>query len=155
MKIAGFTGTQNGCTPPQLENLKRVLRLIDVLHHGDCKGADAEAWWVAKILYGKYTVCHPPIKSKTRAFTTPNDETRPQYDYIVRDHHIVDESQFLIGVSKSMEELVRSGTWTTIRYARKKKRSILILWPDGTWDVERPECGQDEPVSLFQMWTNT
>jgi len=149
MKVAGFTGTRKGCTPAQLENLKRVLRLIDVLHHGDCTGADAEAWWVAKTLYGKYTVCHPPIKSKTRAFTAPNDEMRPQYDYIVRDHHIVDESQFMIGVSNTMEEVIRSGTWTTIRYARKLKRPILILFPDGKTRFELPPKPQDEPSSLF------
>lgn len=133
-----------------MENLKKVLRLIDVLHHGDCKGADAEAHWIAKHLYGKYTVCHPPIKSRTRAFTTPNDEVRPQYDYITRDHHIVDESQFLIGVSKSMTELIRSGTWTTIRYARKKNKPILILWPDGFMTLERPSQPFNEPLSLFQ-----
>lgn len=151
-KIAGFTGTHHGCTPAQLENLNRVLQRVDVLHHGDCIGADNAAHWIAKHMYGKYTVCHPPIKSKTRAFTFPNDETRPQYDYITRDHHIVNESEFLIGCSRGMEEIVRSGTWTTIRYARKKNRPILILFPDGSYRVERSEKPAGDSGRLFSLF---
>jgi hypothetical protein len=152
MKIVGVTGTKDGSNHLQIANLKRVLKSIDILHHGDCKGADAEAWWIAKVLYNKYTVCHPPIKDKTRAFTKPNDEVRPQYDYITRDHHIVDESQYLIGVSKGMEEIVRSGTWTTIRYARKKGRPILILFPDGSARFESGTEPLDHSQSLFQSF---
>lgn len=151
MKIVGFTGTRVGCTAKQLESLKSVLKSVDILHHGDCVGADSEAWWIAKTLLGKYTVCHPPIKSKTRAFTEPNDEMRPPYDYIKRDRNIVDESQYLIGCSRLMEEEQRSGTWTTIRYARKLRRTILIIWPDGTTTLERPETSLDEPSRLFDM----
>ena len=44
---AGFTGTQVGCKPPQVENLRRVVRALASLatgiltfHHGDCIGGD-------------------------------------------------------------------------------------------------------------------
>lgn len=54
--------------------------------------------------------------------------------YIVRDHAIVDEVQFLIGCPRKDIEELRSGTWATIRYARKQRRNlncIILIYPDG------------------------
>lgn len=31
-----------------------------------------------------------------------------------------------------MEEEQKTGTWYTIRYARKQNKQIVIFWPDGT-----------------------
>ena len=43
--VASFTGTRDGMTQPQRELLRRLLErdMIEVLVHGDCVGADAEA----------------------------------------------------------------------------------------------------------------
>jgi hypothetical protein len=51
--------------------------------------------------------------------------------YLVRNHDMVDQSEFLIGTPGEEQEVLRSGTWATIRYARKLKRPILIILPKG------------------------
>jgi hypothetical protein len=45
--------------------------------------------------------------------------------YLVRNRHIVDASSVLIATPKGDEEL-RSGTWSTVRYARKIRRDFTI-----------------------------
>ena len=51
-------------------------------------------------------------------------------------YEIVDESDFLIGTPKGFCEELRSGTWSTIRYARKKGMEITIVYPDGSVKIE-------------------
>ena len=65
-----------------------------------------------------------------RAFCK-GDETRKQKDYLDRNHDIVDETELLIACPKEPEEITRSGTWATIRYARKKKKKLRIILPNG------------------------
>jgi hypothetical protein len=39
----------------------------------------------------------------------------------------VDETEFLIGAPKEDEEVLRSGTWSTIRYSKKSNKPKKIL----------------------------
>lgn len=134
----GFTGTKIGMRDEQITTLTRLL--IDLsgkrFHHGDCQGADVQAAHVAKGL-GYYIVCHPPINPRHRGWFEHNDDIHIPYDYIVRDRHIVNVSQILIAAPHTSYEIVRSGTWTTVRYAREKGRTIYVIEPNGTIDVER------------------
>ena len=108
------------------------------LHHGDCIGADADMHDLAKE-FGFCIILHPPIKSAKRAFCKGADEEREPKEYIPRDHDIVDETEFLIATPNGTSEILRSGTWATIRYARKLGRRILIVYPDGSFVVENDE----------------
>ena len=74
-------------------------------------------------------ICHPPIRTKYQAFGSYH-ETREPKDYLVRDQDNVNESDFLLAAPDGPER-VRSGTWTTVRYARKKGIPITIIMPDG------------------------
>jgi hypothetical protein len=56
----------------------------------------------------------------------------PAKPYLVRNHEIVDDSQVLIAAPKEFTEQLRSGTWATIRYARKIGRTVRIVFPDGS-----------------------
>jgi hypothetical protein len=48
-----------------------------------------------------------------------------------RNEDIVDFGRdLLIAAPLQMVEVVRSGTWHTVRYARKKKVTVEILWRD-------------------------
>lgn len=38
----GFTGSRKGMTRAQFEIVRELLETPDWLHHGDCKGADAD-----------------------------------------------------------------------------------------------------------------
>ena len=136
MKI-GFTGTQIGTTTAQRAVLMQLLVAGTEFHHGDCVGADENAHAIASSL-GLRTVCHPPINPAKRAFTE-NDETREPKDYIARNHDIVDETDFLLATPKFNAEELRSGTWATIRYAKKSGKRVGIIFPDGSINLWKPE----------------
>lgn len=129
MKI-GFTGTQKGMTDAQKECVRKGLVAGEHFHHGACVGSDAEAHNIAKEI-GSYIVVHPPV-DESKMVKCEGDECRTSAKYLERDHNIVDETDVLYACPKSKREILRSGTWATIRYAIKQKKVVLIFWPDGT-----------------------
>ena len=128
MKI-GFTGTRQGMSQNQKEQF--VLKLFELglteFHHGDCKGADAEAHDIVREFFPNvYIVVHPPEITYTQAFRK-GDEHRVPKAYIKRDKDIVDETEYLLGAPLTTEEIWRSGSWTTIRHARKTNKPHTVL----------------------------
>lgn len=122
-------------TTAQRKGLLLLLGGIKSLqfHHGDCKGADSEAHDIARVLGGRVVV-HPPFDGRARARRAGN-ETREPKPYLSRNRDIVDETELLIATPEGPEHL-RSGTWSTIRYARSRGRVIHIVHPDGTVSTE-------------------
>ncbi len=132
--IVGFTGTQEGMTPAQIATLYTLLRDLspEELHHGDCIGADAEAHAEARRTKSPpFIVGHPPIKPDKRAWCEC-DLLLPEEDYLARNRKIVDVCFLLIATPKEFEEQQRSGTWSTVRYAKKTGKQFVIILPDGT-----------------------
>lgn len=133
MKRVGFTGTSAGMTTRQLLTVQRLLAAFSEpveFHHGDCIGADAEAHECARVLKLRI-VLHPPQEEKARAFSTWADEIRCPAAYMVRNQRIVDETEQLIAAPFHEKEILRSGTWATIRRARRAKKPVLIVLPNG------------------------
>lgn len=137
----GFTGTRNGMAYLQaqavnrwLERLKQISSLemfpYTTFHHGDCLGADTAAHAIA-VKLGYRVVIHPPVDQRYRAFMQGH-EVRTADDYLVRNHHIVDESDWMVAAPSTMNEQQRSGTWATIRYAVQQECPIAICYPDGS-----------------------
>jgi len=128
MKI-GFTGTQVGLTPYQAKELLTMLTNLDYItefHHGDCIGADKMACLVAQD-FGIKIIGHPPDNPVKRCYFE-SDEEREEKPYLKRNKDIVNESDILIACPKGPEEL-RSGTWSTVRYARKVGVPVLVISP--------------------------
>lgn len=130
----GFTGTQRGLTTPQRVALDRVLIALSptMAHHGDCIGADAE--FREMLPDSVWVVCHPPDVGRRRAYTAADEFMKPR-EYVVRNHAIVDACRVLIACPDGPERL-RSGTWSTVRYARRKERRIALVWPSGVVTLE-------------------
>lgn len=130
----GFTGTSLGITPSQRSAL--VVLLADLqpveVHFGDCVGADAEAFALVKCR----RIGHPPTDPRARAFCNYDEELTP-LPYLKRNRAIVDATDCLVATPRTFKEELRSGTWATIRYARKAQRPRYIIWPDGTLTEER------------------
>lgn len=135
MKHIGFTGTGRGMTPEQAVALTDLMRAFGdpaglVGHHGDDLGADAgfdrKARWL-----GWGVVVHPPINEYRRAFCR-SDEHRDPEEYLVRNGVIVEQTVGLLAAPAGFEEELRSGTWATIRCARRLGRPRVIIWPDGS-----------------------
>lgn len=129
MSKIGFTGTQRGMTRRQVVALRQLMTGATELHHGDCIGADAQADAIARI-FGVPVVIHPPENPSKRAFTAQGGDTVWQpLPYLERNHDIVDECDVLIAAPKTPNEELRSGTWATVRYARRIGRPVNILTP--------------------------
>ncbi len=135
MKI-GFTGTSKGMTKEQKYAFRTLLdKLYSVkeFHHGDCIGADAEAHEIMVLRYGTTIIIHihPPDYSAKQAFCdAPSSFIHPSKPYLDRNKDIVNACDSLIATPEG-PEITRSGTWSTIRYARKFYRPIYIIMPDG------------------------
>lgn len=141
MARIGFTASRDGAADAQDEAMCHWManRPNAELHHGDCIGGDNSAYLYARFLSWR-TVAHPAkVHPSLRAFTL-SDEIRPVKPPLDRNRDIVDETTELVALPKGPEEQ-RSGTWATVRYARKCQRQITIIWPDGSVTVEPAKSG--------------
>ena len=133
----GFTGTQEGMTFQQKFSLGRKLDELNptinrtVAHHGDCVGADAE-FHVLCQARGISVCLRPCTITSKRAYCVDAIRTALVQDPITRNHFIVADSELMFATPKDDHEVLRSGTWATIRYAQKLWKHIIVIWPDGT-----------------------
>src|SRR5262245_1096531 len=125
----GFTGIRQGMTERQKSALRDLMASNSgvVLHHGDAIGADAEAHDIAVEL-DCGIVIHPPAKVTQRAFKIAW-LIRGLKPYLDRNKVIVRETSFLIAAPAMEIEQLRSGTWSTVRHARRMGCSEHLLVP--------------------------
>lgn len=142
-----FTGTREGMTKPQLEKVNYLLRDIwrdgyyHAWHDGDCIGSDSEAHGLVEAIRKEYgdikvsMIGHPATTHERYHANNKFDIYWPRKGPVDRDKDMVVQGDVLIGTPKG-KEAVRSGTWTTIRFARKLLVPLFIVWPDATVTVE-------------------
>lgn len=159
-KKVGFTGTLEGMTLAQEGLFQATIMRLDVVttfEHGCCVGADERAeqlyieclnqgLWPKHVLY--QVTRRPPIDQKLLMEGAESTGTRivqrnpviaivtyePE-DYIERNHAIVDFTQLLIAAPKELEMPQKKrggGTWSTIRYAIKQQKPVILLLPNGS-----------------------
>jgi hypothetical protein len=141
----GFTGSRKGMADKQFEIFQELLNEIilrepqSIFSHGQCIGADSEATSLAYDL-GFRVIAHPGFSPKNPSYKgyrgsfNNNHETHPEKPFLIRDHDIVDSSDILVATPKQQKEILRSGTWATIRYGQKTKM-VIIIFPDGITNV--------------------
>ena len=127
----GFTGTQNGMTPKQIVSVLGLLTGTTEGHHGVCIGAD-EQFHRMCIRSGCRTVGHPPVDTNKMSQNCICHEQRKPKPFLIRNHEIVDDVDRMIAAPAQGKEILRSGTWATIRYAKKVGRLLRVVFPDGT-----------------------
>ncbi len=132
--VAGITGPRKGMNDLQESGVRRLLidKGVKILRHGDCIGSDARAHHIALDL-GLHIFIHPPTNEQNRAFCVGATHILLAEPYHMRDRNIVDKSHFMIA-TPDQPEYLRSGTWTTIRYAWRTRKDIYVIWPDGSID---------------------
>jgi hypothetical protein len=133
----GFTGTRDGMTEPQEAAFLDWCEVTSFreFHHGCCVGSDERAAAFVDTFGEERPVIHGH-PSNLRGMTSPkavrvsDNVSRPKSP-LYRNRDIVDACDILLACPKGPEER-RSGTWATIRYARKIGRLVKIIQPDGT-----------------------
>lgn len=126
MKL-GFTGTREGMSALQKNQFRSFLtaNCPNEFHHGDCIGADLEAHRIVQEVCPSCSIhVHPADIPKFRAFAR-GGIIHPIRPTLERNKIIVDSSDHMFAAPKGIEER-RSGTWMTIRYARRKLRELTI-----------------------------
>lgn len=130
----GFTGTQKGLTAEQYKKLSDFISIINntvlEFHHGDCIGADEEFHTICET-FNIEIVIHPPLNESKRAFCESGTLLKRK-EYLERNRDIVNSTDVMIVCPDSKIEKLRSGTWSTYRYAIRKNKPIFIFYPDGT-----------------------
>lgn len=134
MKRVGVTGSRNGftCDTQKYETLLAIAKAYEPgaeFHHGDCVGVDdVTARYAHRICYR--TVAWPPLREDHRAWV-PSDAVMACAPYKVRNNSIIACSDVMIAApSGPEEENPRSGTWATIRRARKQGVPIEVVLAD-------------------------
>jgi hypothetical protein len=77
-------------------------------------------------------ICHPPIYESKQAYVGGH-VVLPRKDYMSRNRDIVDASEVMIATPKTKEEELRSGTWATVRYAKRKRVLVRVIYPE--WEI--------------------
>ena len=136
MYHVGFTGTRRGLTAGQQRAFSAWLGQPHptpvTFHHGDCIGGDAEAHSLVRRHRRDWTIIvHPPLLPTLRAYCQ-GESTAAPLAFLARNRVIVESSTLLIACPAEVYEVQRSGTWATVRLARKLRLQILLCWPDGT-----------------------
>lgn len=141
MRTIAFTGTQKGMTDAQIVAVSALLLSMEPerVVHGDCIGADSDFDVIVRRQPSHIFIdIHPADGEDKRAHcelraSSPGQvtvhEPKPPLD---RNHDMVDMGDSLIATPKGFKEEIRSGTWATVRYARKCKKPVIIVWPDGS-----------------------
>ena len=138
----GFTGTQVGMTSAQRLTIGGMLTGLGGpfrdgqpptwgarAHHGDCVGADAEFHQLCRF-HGLWIVGHPPLNSSRRAWCQ-FDAIMPEAEYLERNRAIVDACSVLFAAPREPNEQARSGTWSTVRAARRAGKPHIVIMPNG------------------------
>lgn len=139
----GFTGTRalDRAVDRDLRLARVEKRLLDIwkawstviVHHGDCVGFDE---WVHDLFANRarcLIMIHPPTDrkhainhmEKDKVYNVGNPTT--PLPYLERNRRIVNNSSILIAFPKDpAKEVLRSGTWSTVRYARQINCTVEV-----------------------------
>lgn len=134
----GVTGTRQGLTDEQMEwwlNHMDSHRLAKgqygFLHHGDCVGVDAQVATMVRLVLGFRLIGHPALGAGDNRAWIDSDRNMEPQPPLVRNRFIVDESDTMFAFPFTEREVLRSGTWATVRYALKVKKPLYLVGPSG------------------------
>lgn len=150
----GFTGTRKGMSEEQKKMVEEVL--LDfakgltflVVHHGACLGADYDFHMIARKIdiIDILVYIYPGQHGYRKDLFLGANKIYKEKPYLERNQDIVNNSDFLIACPDGMEKL-RSGTWSTIRRAKKQKIHTLIIYPNG--DIDKCYINKNTLINIF------
>jgi len=133
--VIGFTGTRRGPTPRQSDGIRRFVRAVPPSRfvHGGAPGCDTIAHHIVRAACPDICIeIHPSeIHGSTVWMPMGNCEIYPELPPLDRNRVIVSRVYGMLAVPKSSREESRSGTWATVREARRIGCPVIIIRPDG------------------------
>jgi hypothetical protein len=131
----GFSGSRHGMSEYQELCCRMLLAWAKtnwgdlIVRHGDCVGSDAKFHAMA-LSQGCTIYIHPSnlpyYQAGCKGWYWRGTPKPP----LERNRDIVDHSAMLLATPRETSEVLRSGTWATIRYARKIERPLLVVPPE-------------------------
>jgi len=136
----GFTGTRAGMTEKQKDLTRACLTLGQpaIIRHGAAYGADREfhAIWREELPRRFADVWPADDKSRKLFDDQDNVAVNPVLPPLQRNEEIVKRSKYMIATPHTQQEELRSGTWATVRCARRLEKPCLIIWPNGVMTLD-------------------
>lgn len=132
----GFTGTRTGMSAVQYSWCRRLLDKgrPAKFYHGGAFGADTQvhSLWREMKTSGQVVRVWPADDKRRRLFMNQlSVAVEEVMDPLIRNAIIVEKSAFMLATPHTQHEIIRSGTWATIRTAAKEGVPTLIIWPNG------------------------
>jgi hypothetical protein len=133
--IAGFTGTRKGMTPQQHKALRRLVLPpgeISMFVHGGAPGADSQAHAIFAQT-GRPILVRPASMEQYR-YWRKDVHTSIVYQPrapLERNSDIVNQVEMLFACPETKLEELRSGTWATVRRAKRKGIRVIFIYPSG------------------------
>jgi hypothetical protein len=132
-KVLGFTGTRRGMTLAQKRAIEALLGagtvLDKVLVHGDCIGADADMHALARAAGMRVEI--RPCNLNSQRAGCQADKYYDTKSPLARNRDIVEQADVMLACPSGFKEELRSGTWATVRHAKKRAKPLFIAWPNG------------------------
>lgn len=137
----GVTGTRRGMTTDQYNfafNFMNSQPGSNNVGHGCCIGVDEQFATISHLVGNFKIVAYPPIVDTFFSHTAFDIShiKMARADYMERNLAIVMDSKVLLAFPEQKQEIVRSGTWSTIRMARRLKHKMIIVFPNGSISKE-------------------
>jgi hypothetical protein len=135
--IIGFTGSAAKITKEQRELIKKILTSLKPAeaHHGGCIGADNGFHEICLKLKIKLVV-HPGTdgygRMPLRADLIGNFTRLNPIEHLSRNKKIIDCSDIVLAIPDGPETR-KSGTWSTVRYAKKSGKKLIIIYSNGVY----------------------
>lgn len=132
--IITFAGSRIGISHAQLDTIKNLLDQLkvssdDIALHGCCTGADTDIHHICQ--KKDMTIVGYPAFADQYQLAEECDKRMPQMSPLKRNHAMVNRCTLVIAAPGTQKEQLRSGTWATIRYCKKLKKPLHVVYPDG------------------------
>jgi hypothetical protein len=129
--VLGVSATRNELSATQRAWLWEELIKGVSLHHGACVGGDETAHDIANLI-GLGIFIHPPTDEKLMMTKEKfvGHYTYQPFPYLTRNRQIVHAAHRMLFLPDGPYRL-RSGTWSTARYACNLEKDGDICFPDG------------------------
>jgi hypothetical protein len=136
--IIGFTGTRKGMTPRQQAALNaEIMAYPDAVWiHGGALGADSELDRALTLL-GRPTEIYPAERRPWTGNSRPGLTVHSSLPPLKRNRIIARLCDRLVACPAEDTPQTRGGTWYTVRRAYDRRKSILLILPDGTLKEQR------------------